>query len=65
MLGLGCRMAFSLAAASGGCSLVVIRGLLAVASLLAERGLQGAQTSAVSAPGLSSTGSLVVGLVAL
>ena len=49
----------SLVSASGGCYLVAVRGLLiAMASPVAERGLQGAGT-VVAAPGLQSTKSEV------
>ena len=39
VLGLHCCSGFSLAVASGGCSLVVCRLRIAVASLVAEHGL--------------------------
>ena len=48
-----CCVGFSLVAASRGYSLAVGHGLLlVVASLVAERGLKGKQTSAAVAPGL-------------
>ena len=68
MLGLHCRVDFSLVAESGGYSLVAVRGLLTVAtSLVAEHRFWGMQASVVVASGLQSTGSVVVmlGLVAL
>ena len=54
-LGLRCCLGFSLAVASGGCSLVVVHGLLliAVASLVAEHGLY-LQASVVAACGLGN-----------
>ena len=61
MLGLCCCTGFSLVAVNGGYSLVAVPGLLiTLASLVKEHGLQGAQASAVVAPGLQSTGSVVV-----
>ena len=42
------------------CSCCALWLLIAVASLVAEHGLQGTQASAVAAPGLYSTGSVVV-----
>ena len=54
MLGLYCCMDFSLVGVSGGYSLVVVLGLLAVASLIVDHGLQGARASVVVARGLSS-----------
>ena len=58
MLGLGHSVGLSLVAIGGGCSSVATRSLLpAVASLVAEHGLQGAGTSAAVACGLSSCGS--------
>ena len=54
MPGLRCCAGFPLGAASGGRSLVVVRGLLlAVVSLVVERGLWGTQASGVEACGLS------------
>ena len=48
--GLCCCAGFALAAASGGCSLVVVYRLpIVVASLIAEHGLQGIWPSAVAA----------------
>ena len=53
ILGPCCCSGFSLVAASRGYSLAVGHGLLlVVASLVAERGLKGKQTSAAVAPGL-------------
>ena len=53
VLGLQCWVGFSLAAATGGYSLVLVhRLLMAVASLVAEHGPWGTGTSAVVAPGL-------------
>ena len=47
-------MGFSLLSASSGYSLIVLLGLLiAVASLVAEHGLQGVQASVVGSHGLS------------
>ena len=58
MLGLPCCGDFSLVVVSGCYSLVVVRGLLiAVASLVAEHGLQGSWASVVAAWGLSICGS--------
>ena len=52
----------SLVVESGGYSLTAVHGLLiAVASLSGERKLQGAWASEVAAPGLQSTGSIIVG----
>ena len=68
VLGLCCCAGFSLVAASKGYSPGVMRGLLtAVASLVAEHGLQGPRASAVVAPRLQSTGSKLwpMGLAAL
>ena len=63
MLGLHCCTGFSLAVASKGYALVAGQGLLiAVASFVAEHGLQGVQEqlwhvgSAAAVPGLYSTG---------
>ena len=67
MLGLDCCMGFSLVAASRGCCLGTVRGLLAPAPPVVERGLQGVWTQYVSAPGLQNTVSVAVaygGLVA-
>ena len=51
-------MWLSLVAASRGCSLVAVRGLLIVmGSLVAEHGLQGMQASVVEVPGLHSCSS--------
>ena len=51
-------MGFSLVAVSSGCSLVVVlRLLIAVASLVAEYGFQGTQASVVAAGGLSGCSS--------
>ena len=53
MLGLHCRVDFSLVAESGGYSLVAVRGLLTVAtSLVAEHRFWGMQASVVVASGL-------------
>ena len=52
VLGLRCRAGFSLVA--------VCRCLIAVASLVAQHGLQGVRASAVAACGLESTGSVIV-----
>ena len=64
MLCLHCRAGFSLVVVSSGYSLVVVPGfLVAVASLIAEHGLQGERASVaagVVAPGLQSAGSIVV-----
>ena len=58
MLGLYCCRGFSLVVASESYSPAVVHGLLiAVASLVAEYGLQGTQALVVSAHGLSSFGS--------
>ena len=58
MLGLHCCVGFSPVAASGGHSVIALCGLLiAVASLFAERGPQGAQASVAAELGLSSWGS--------
>ena len=55
------HVGFSVVAESRGSSLVAVhRLLIAVASLVAEHGLWGARASAVSGPGLQSTGSIVV-----
>ena len=56
------HVGFSVVAESRGSSLVAEkhRLLIAVASLVAEHGLWGARASAVSGPGLQSTGSIVV-----
>ena len=55
-------LASCLVEASGGCSLVGVRGLfIAAASLVAEHGLQGTWASAVVAHGLSSCGSRSLG----
>ena len=55
MLGLHCCVGFSPVAASGGHSVIALCGLLiAVASLFAERGPQGAQSSVAAELGLSS-----------
>jgi len=54
-LGLGCCASFSLIAASGGCSLVVVLGIpIVMASVVAHHGLQllRGMGSAVEAPGL-------------
>ena len=62
MLGLRCVIGLSLAAASGGYSLAVVRGFLfAVASLVAEHGLQGAWASVVMVLGPSSFSSGALG----
>ena len=56
--GLHCYMGFSLVAANGSYSLIVVHGLLImVASLVAEHGLKGSQASVAAACGLSSCGS--------
>ena len=61
VLGLHWYVNFSVVAVSRGYSLVaVLELLLAVESLVMELGLQGAQASVVAAPGLYSTGSVVV-----
>jgi len=53
VLGLHCCPGFSLVEASGGSSLVAVRGsLIAVASLADEQGLWGARPSEVVTPGL-------------
>ena len=58
VLGLCCCAGFSPAAASGGYSLVEVRGLLtAVSSLAVEHGLWGTPASAAAARGLRSCGS--------
>ena len=58
VLGLCCSAGFSLVVGSKSYSLVKALGLLiAVASLIAEHGLWGAQASVVQASGLSSCGS--------
>ena len=56
------HVGFSVVAESRGSSLVAEkhRLLIAVASLVAEHGLWGARASAVSGPGLQTTGSIVV-----
>ena len=52
-----CTWAFSLVVASGGYSVLVLRGLLiAVTSLVVEHRFQGARTSVTAAYGLSSRG---------
>ena len=57
MLGLHCRVDFSLVAESGGYSLVAVcRLLIVMASLVGEHGLQGMRASAVAAHRLSSCG---------
>ena len=62
VLGLRCVVGLSLAAASGGSSLAVVRGFLfAVASLVAEHGLQGVQASVVTVRGPSSFSSGALG----
>ena len=58
VLGLPCCGGFSLVAEGG--SLVAVCGLLVVAPLVAEHGLQGTHASVIVAPGLLSTGSMVV-----
>ena len=50
----------SLVVESGGYSLAAACGFLVSAACLGEHGLQGAQASVVAAPGLYSTGSVVV-----
>ena len=61
MLSLHCCAGFSLVSANGGYSLAAVLGLLiVVASLVAKHGLQGRQASVAVAPGLQSTGSIVV-----
>ena len=58
VLGLCCCMGFSLLSASSGYSLVMLLRLpIAVASLVAEHGLQGVQASVVTSHGLSICGS--------
>ena len=53
MLGLCCCMGFSVVAESRGYSLAAVRGpLIAVASLVAEHGLQGAWASGAVPPEL-------------
>ena len=60
VLGLCCCVAFSPVAARGCYPLVMMSGLLTVvASPVAKHGLQGVWASAVLAPGLQSTGSVV------
>ena len=56
-LNLHCCMDFSLVAASGGYPVVVMHGLIAVASLVAEHRLQGMWASVAVAGGLSSCSS--------
>ena len=59
MLGLHCCAGFSLVVASGGYSLISVCGLLiAVASLVAEDGLQGMWASVVDTLGLSCSAAL-------
>ena len=53
-------MDFSLVMASRSYSLVVCGFLIAVASLVVEHRLKGAQASVAAAPGLWSTGSVVM-----
>ena len=61
MLGLHWYVNFSVVAVSRGYSLVAVQELLlAVDFLVMELELQGAQASVVAAPGLYSTGSVVV-----
>ena len=61
VLGLPCCWGFSLVVASRGYSLVVLcRLLMAVASLVGEHRLQGAQASVVELSGLQSIDSIVV-----
>ena len=61
VLGLCCRLRFSLGTASRGCSLAVVCGfLIAVASLAAEHRLSGTQASAAAASGPQSTGLIAV-----
>ena len=61
VLGLRCRSGFSLVVESGGYSVVVACGpLIVVASLVEKHGLWGPQVSALVAPRLQSTGSIVV-----
>ena len=56
--GLCCCMGFSLLSVSSGYSLVMLLGLpIAVASLVAEHGLQGVQASVVASHELSICGS--------
>ena len=57
MLGLRCCPGFSLVAASGDCSLAVVRGLLIVVASLVEHRLGGVWASVVAAPRLWCTGS--------
>ena len=52
MLGLSYCTGFSLVVESRGYFLIAMRLLMAVASLVAESGLQGAWTSVAMAPGL-------------
>ena len=54
VLGLHCCMDFSLVVADGGCSLVVLRGLLIAVASLVEHRLCGTWASIVAAHGLSS-----------
>ena len=62
MLGLRCCVGFSLAVASGVCSLVAGLGLLlAVAALIMEHQLWGVQASVLAASGLKSRGSQTLG----
>ena len=67
VLGLCCRAGSSLIASSGGCSLVAVCGLTAVASLVAERGILGSGLQSLqhvgsvsTAPGLQGTGLVIV-----
>ena len=62
VLGLRCCVGFSLAVASGVCSLVAGLGLLlAVAALIMEHQLWGVQASVLAASGLKSRGSQTLG----
>ena len=58
MLNRHCSVGFPLAVAGGGYSLVALFGVfIAVASLVADHGFQGAPASEVVIPGVSSCGS--------
>ena len=59
VLGLSYCTGFSLVVESRGYFLIAMRLLIAVASLVAELGLQGARTSVAVAPGLEDTGAAV------
>ena len=59
VLGLSYCTSLSLVVESRGYFLIAMRLLIAVASLVAELGLQGARTSVAVAPGLEDTGAVV------